>query len=76
MLLSIRAGRSTRPCTSFVRLARYRAHRRQESSISAIGWRTYATEVGIQDENTSTGSGSLLGTSNTSMASKDNVDIF
>ncbi|CAG8956242.1 hypothetical protein HYFRA_00003622 [Hymenoscyphus fraxineus] len=31
MLHSIRAGRSIRPCASFVRLAKHRAHRRQEN---------------------------------------------
>ncbi|TVY52384.1 DNA polymerase gamma, mitochondrial [Lachnellula cervina] len=50
MLLSIRAGRSSRPCVGFVRLAKHRAHRRQDTSHISPPSRYYATEgVGAED---------------------------
>jgi DNA polymerase gamma 1 len=61
MLLSIRAGRSSRPCASFVRLARHRAHRRQDDVPKILGgqWRFYATEV-VRSEESAASSASLL----------------
>jgi DNA polymerase gamma 1 len=60
MLLSVRAGRSSRPVASFVRLAWPRAHRRQESlQIGRRQWRSYATESAGPEENGPGDSGSL-----------------
>lgn len=44
MLLSFRVGRASRPSASFIRLAKYRAHRPQDTPISFARWRTYTTE--------------------------------
>ena len=41
MLLSIRAGRPSRPCSGFVKLAKHRARARN----GPLQWRLYATEV-------------------------------
>ncbi|KAF4634326.1 hypothetical protein G7Y89_g3779 [Cudoniella acicularis] len=49
MLLSLRAGCSSRPCASFVRLAKHRAQRRQETSRLLVQWRCYATEAAKSD---------------------------
>jgi DNA polymerase gamma 1 len=70
MLLLIRAGRSSRPCASFVRLAKHRAHRRQESSISSVRWRGYTTQADIVDEDATTESGSLSSKDATALRSK------
>lgn len=52
MLLSISAGRSNRSCASFVRLARHRAHRRQDSLILRLQCsRYYGTESAELKEN-------------------------
>ncbi|KAH6680813.1 DNA polymeras-like protein gamma [Halenospora varia] len=70
MLLSIRAGRSSRPCASFVRLAKHRAHRRQETSRLLAQWRTYASEAGTADAITSGDS-----VSNTSQARFNEIGV-
>ena len=70
MLLLIRAGRSSRPCASFVRLAKHRAHRRQESSILSARWRGYATEADVVDEDATTEAGSLPSKDPTALRSK------
>ncbi|TGO44317.1 hypothetical protein BCON_0546g00030 [Botryotinia convoluta] len=44
MLLSFRVGRASRPDASFIRLAKYRAHKSQGTPISFARWRTYATQ--------------------------------
>jgi DNA polymerase gamma 1 len=62
MLLSIRTGRSSRPSASFVRLARHRAHRRQEIQRVGGQWRFYATEGVGSEESAAAGSGSLSST--------------
>lgn len=59
MLHSIRAGPSSRPCASFVRLAKHRAHRRQENPIFSIQWRRYTTEAHGPDAKASESSASL-----------------
>lgn len=42
MLLTFRVGRASRPSATFI--AKYRAHKPQDTSISFARWRTYATE--------------------------------
>ncbi|KAG4433168.1 DNA-directed DNA polymerase gamma mip1 [Cadophora sp. M221] len=59
MLPSIRAGRSSRPCASFVRLAKHRAHRSQGIARIRAQCRLYATEVAGPGENDAAASGSL-----------------
>ncbi|TAQ83246.1 hypothetical protein B7494_g8430 [Chlorociboria aeruginascens] len=46
MLLSVRAGRSSRSCASFVRLAKHRAHR--QGTRSSLQWQSFATEADVR----------------------------
>ena len=50
MLLTIRAGRSSRPPASFVRLAKHRAHRGQSPAVSTKQCRPYATNAAVTEE--------------------------
>lgn len=50
MLLSFRAGRASRPSASFIRLAKYRAHKPQDTPISYVRWRTYTTEATVSGQ--------------------------
>ncbi|KAF7862559.1 hypothetical protein EAF04_007432 [Stromatinia cepivora] len=50
MLLSFRAGRASRPCASFIRLAKHRAHKPQDTLIPFMRWRTCATEANATRE--------------------------
>lgn len=59
MLPSIRAGRSSGPCASFVRLAKHRAHRPQGIARVGAQCKLYATEAAGPTEGDATGSGSL-----------------
>lgn len=51
MLPTIRAGRSSRPIASFVRLAKHRAHRCQPTATATKQWRLYATNTAVKEEN-------------------------
>lgn len=64
MLLSTRAGRPSRPWASFVKLAKHRAHYRQETRRTGPQWRYYATETAKEGDNGATDSGSLSRPSN------------
>ncbi|PVH73851.1 DNA polymeras-like protein gamma [Cadophora sp. DSE1049] len=64
MLLSIRTGRSSRPCASFVKLAKHRAHRPQGRASFGVQCSQYATEAASPEEKHATGSGSLSRPSN------------
>lgn len=55
MLLPIRAGRSSRPCSSFVRLAKHRAHGRQ----NPVRYRCFATDTAGPGEEGSAASKAL-----------------
>ncbi|KAG0648687.1 DNA polymerase catalytic subunit [Hyphodiscus hymeniophilus] len=59
MLQTLRAGRSSKRGASFVWLAKHRAHRCQESSLTGTRWRGYATEADVVDQDTSKLSGTL-----------------
>jgi hypothetical protein len=61
MLLSIRVGRSSRPCVSHVRLVKHRAHR-GGTSKSLRQCRYLATEVDTSGVARNTGAGSFSGT--------------
>jgi DNA polymerase gamma 1 len=77
MLLSIRAGRSSRPVASFVRLANPWAHHRQESlQIGRLQWRTYATDTAKADDNGSAESGAVSSKSEAFSESKLQILTF
>jgi len=61
MLPTIRAGRSSRPIASFVRLAKHRAHRCQPTRTSPKQWRLYATNVAVKGKIPAEVDGALSG---------------
>ncbi|KAE8442001.1 DNA-directed DNA polymerase gamma mip1 [Mollisiaceae sp. DMI_Dod_QoI] len=63
MLLSTRAGRPSRSWASFVKLAKHRAHYRQEIRRTGLQWRCYATAIVRGEDAGAADAGALSGSS-------------